>query len=255
MERCSVCGEQRRNGARFCTTCGNRFATEETTGSVAPDTVAEAPPDAAAADPTLAGWPAPPPDTASPWASPAADSDGWPAPPVAPATETEPEGLTWAEIAATAMTRPKRTTPPATQAPEAALVEEFDAIDAEAISAEAPESPENDVLRERARTLLAELREVVDGLVGVPPPFSREDLASELEIALTRPATLEGDALSDLRAAATAAQERPRDLDTLTALTAQADTILALLVGYERTTAGIERALDTVRESTPPGGG
>ncbi|MCA9877884.1 MAG: hypothetical protein KC442_08880, partial [Thermomicrobiales bacterium] len=177
MERCSVCGEQRRNGARFCTTCGYRFATEETANSSAPETQADAPPVAAAADLALAGWPAPPPDTGSPWASPAADADSWPAPPAAATTETEPQGLTWAEIAATALTRPSRATRPDAEAAEPALADDFDAIDAQDPATGAPDDSGDELLRQRARALLTELREVVDGLVGVAPPFSRDDLA------------------------------------------------------------------------------
>jgi hypothetical protein len=136
---------------------------------------------------------------------------------------------------------------------------EVDAAAFEEIDDTGSDSATSDVqadaaLRQRARALMGELREVIDGLTS-DSSLTGEELAGDLEISLTRPAALDGDVLSDLRAAAESAQERPRDLDTLTALTAQADTILALIVAYERAAAGIERALVSIRgEPDDPAG-
>src|SRR5689334_7143613 len=83
MEVCPVCGEQRRNSARFCTTCGHRFATDEIAAATATTTLADGSVNGLeAADPVIAGWPAPAaPVEASPWAPPLESSAGWPASP------------------------------------------------------------------------------------------------------------------------------------------------------------------------------
>ncbi|MFT4040566.1 MAG: hypothetical protein QM692_20465 [Thermomicrobiales bacterium] len=176
-----------------------------------------------------------------------ASSGGWPAPPSDP--NPDDEGLTWAEIAASAITRPKPAPVAAVieveEAPVVA-VEEFSVDDVD----ETADSEIASALRARARSLADELRTVIDELTGAST-VDRDLLAQELRNALSRPAALEGDALSNLQAAAEAAQERPRDLDTLTALTAHAGAIMALIVGYERATAGIERVLDSVSTTEP----
>jgi hypothetical protein len=124
--------------------------------------------------------------------------------------------------------------------------EDFAVIDEVDRDFDPGEQGNDDLLRQRARALLQELQEILEGLTS-DPSTADDELARELEVSLTRPVALEGDAITDLRAAAEAAQARPRDLDTITALTAQADTILALIVGHERMTAGIERAIESLR--------
>ena len=250
MEVCPVCGDQRRNSARFCTTCGHRFATDEIENApLDPSPVSTNLDFHDSADPVISGWPAPTsPMASSPWAPSAAESGGWPAPPVEPPADSNATDVTWAEVAATALHGTR--SPQAAAAPEAtgesreafAVVEDFPPDFAPG------EERNDDFLRQRARVLLQELQETLEGLTGAPAT-ANDDLAGELEISLTQPAALEGEAITDLRAAAEAAQSRPRDLDTITALTAQADTILALIVGYERTTAGIERAIARLREN------
>ena len=250
MEVCPVCGEQRRNSARFCTTCGHRFATDEIANvpvpPVTPDVNLEP---HTSTDPVISGWPAPAPQaTASPWAPSADERNGWPAPPADAEGESDTTEVTWADVAAKALGAPRQSQPMAVIATESHDVVEFEEIDD--ADAESPEddAQNDDLLRQRARALLTELRDVIDGLT-TDTPAAVDELASDLEISLTRPTALEGEALSDLRAAAESAQERPRDLDTLTALTAQADTILALIVAYERASAGIERAIASIRHA------
>lgn len=248
MEVCPVCGEQRRNNARFCTTCGHRFATDEIENTpLAPSPVTAGLGFKDSADPVISGWPAPAAQvTNSPWAPPAEEKSGWPAPPTGPAAFSEVPEVTRAEAAQASVSEFNQPPSPAESsisdqvAEEIVIAETFDADD----SLEIQQSQAH--LRLRARTLLQELQETLDGLTGAPSSVDNT-IASALEISLIRPAALEGDAIADLRAAAEAAQTRPRDLDTLTALTAQADTIQALIVGYERTTAGIERAINGLR--------
>lgn len=251
MEVCPVCGDQRRNSARFCTTCGHRFATDEIENAPAtPPTVSAGLDFHDSADPVISGWPAlASPMASSPWAPASAETGGWPAPPVEPPASSESTDVTWADIAATALSRTRAPQPVAAEPTPTETIEVF-AI-AEEIDPEPgmSEQRNDDHLRQRARALLQELQETLEGLTGAPSTVN-DDLAGELEISLTRPAVLEGEAIADLHAAAEAAQSRPRDLDTITALTAQADTILALIVGYERTTAGIERAIERLRENS-----
>ncbi len=248
MEVCPVCGEQRRDSARFCTTCGHRFATDEIVSApFLPAAPATEPEPDDSSDPVISGWPAPAsPVAASPWAPSPEDRGGWPAPPAAGEENSDASEVTWAEVAATAFSAPSHAHPVTGSLPESDAIAEFEAMDyVDAVPAQF-DVKDNDLLRQRARSLMDELGEVIEGLTG-EASTANDDLASELEISLTRPAALEGDALSDLLAAAESAQARPRDLDTLTALTAQAETILAVIVGYERATAGIERAIASLR--------
>lgn len=248
MEVCPVCGEQRRNSARFCTTCGHRFATDEIANTPVPPATPEVNPEPLiSTDPVISGWPAPSPDAApSPWAPPAGASGGWPAPPAATVETSNSTEVTWAEVAATALRAPRIAQPVAVAATESDDFVEFEAIDDADPEPSESDAKNDDVLRQRARALMNELREVIDGLTS-ESSSARKDLAGDLEISLTRPAALDGESLADLRAAAESAQDRPRDLDTLTALTAQADTIVALIVAYERASAGIERAIESIR--------
>jgi hypothetical protein len=248
MEVCPVCGEQRRNSARFCTTCGHRFATDEMATTQSPPATLEMtnnPDDVA--DPVITGWPAPSSQSAaSPWAPSGDERGGWPEPPAAPDAMSDSSEVTWADIAATALSSPKHARKEAVLPADNDTVGEFEAIDEVDAETTQTDARSDALLRDRARSLMSELHEVIEGLTGQSSSVS-DDLASELEIALTRPAALDGDALADLLAAAESAQDRPRDLDTLTALTAQADTILALIVAYERASAGIERAIESIR--------
>ncbi|MDQ2655422.1 MAG: hypothetical protein M3Z20_20525 [Chloroflexota bacterium] len=248
MEVCPVCGEQRRNSARFCTTCGHRFAADEMANTQSPPAIPDVNPGPHdGAEPEISGWPAAAPRAeASPWAPSVKDGGGWPALPIEPEANSDATDVTWADVAASAFSSPKHVRK-ATELPaESDAEDEFESItevDAETAQTDAGH---DDLLRERARTLVSELGEVIEGLTGHSSSAS-DDLASDLEISLTRPAALDGEALADLRAAAESAQDRPRDLDTLTALTAQSDTILALIVAYERASAGIERAIESIR--------
>ena len=250
MEACPVCGEQRRNSARFCTTCGHRFATDEIVNAPAPQAPSEPGPEPGdIADPVISGWPAPGLQaTASPWARSTEERGGWPAPPVDSASSSDLSEVTWAEVAATALGAPRQAQQAAPAAIDTASDDdiEFEVTDDVDPGLTASNASHDQELRQRARALMTELRDVIDSLTGESPVASAE-LASDLEISLTRPAALEGEALAELRAAAESAQERPRDLDTLTALTAQAGSILALIVAYERAAAGIERALENIR--------
>ena len=250
MEVCPVCGEQRRNSARFCTTCGHRFSSDEIANATLPVATPDSNHDQhETADPVISGWPAPSSETAvSPWAPAPAGTGGWPAPPADPDADAASTDVTWAEVAATALSSQRYARPVSNEQAES---DAFEVLDDEDLDAARPDTSASDQLRHHARSLMIELGEVIDGLTG-DGPSPGHDLANELEISLIRPAALDGEALSDLRAAAESAQDRPRDLDTLTALTAQAETILALVVGYERATAGIERAIETLRGQPVP---
>ena len=100
MEVCPVCGEQRRNSARFCTTCGHRFATDEIVNAPVPPVTPDATTETGASDdPLISGWPAPAPRQQRrpglpPQAAPAA---GPPLPPQQMNQTTRPmsPGPTW----------------------------------------------------------------------------------------------------------------------------------------------------------------
>lgn len=250
MEVCPVCGEQRRNSARFCTTCGHRFAADEIAGTPDPDLPPTQPASLDtqdSSDQVISGWPAPSATvSASPWAAPVEDRGGWPAPPPATEAVAASTEVTWADVAATALGSPAERQAQNDFSLQETTFETFEVEDDDSVDSAAVDAQNGDALRQRARTLMRELQDVIEGLTG-ETSLAGEELASELQISLTQPAGLEGDSLADLRIAAESAQERPRDLDTLTALTAQADTILALIVGYERATAGIERAIESLR--------
>ena len=250
MEVCPVCGEQRRNSARFCTTCGHRFATNEIADTPAPPAPVSANPLSPAsgddAGPMISGWPAPSAEpAASPWAPQADNRGSWPAPPEEPTPGDAQSEVTWADVAASAFVSASQPQTADNQPQGLSPDDDFEVT--EDSDLEEVQADSRDVeLRQRARALVSELQEVLESLTG-GSAAANSNLVAELEISLTRPAALEGDALADLSAAAEAAQERPRDLDTITALTAQAETILAVIVGYERATAGIERALASLR--------
>jgi hypothetical protein len=247
MEVCPVCGDQRRNSARFCTTCGHRFIADEIENTpLVPSSVSASLDVPESADPVISGWPAPTaPAASSPWAPPAA-AGGWPSPPAAAPASNDSTEVTWAEVAATALGGNRLPEPVAAAPTSSEPFDELAVIDDMDADAALSDQRNDVLLRQRARALLQELQETLEGLTG-SSSTANDDLAGELEISLTRPAALDGDAIADLRAAAEGAHSRPRDLDSLTALTAQADTVLALIVGYERTTAGIERAIESLR--------
>ena len=112
MEVCPVCGEQRRDNARFCTTCGHRFMVEELLAEpLSPASTAVRHELSSADIPVVPGWPAPATSAdTSPWAPSSSDRGGWPAPP----EEAAPSDLlevTWAEIAANALRSSRRAQP------------------------------------------------------------------------------------------------------------------------------------------------
>jgi hypothetical protein len=99
---------------------------------------------------------------------------------------------------------------------------------------------------ERARSLVEELRETI-AAIPEGSPADIDGVISDLEVAATHPAALPADDLAALREALFTARERPRDLDTLLDLTQRLDAMIALVIGYDRALAAIERSLDTLR--------
>lgn len=270
MERCPNCGQLSRLGAKFCTICGQKLGEEEGVAiavvevSSAPETADDPSVDSNGSAETVSSWPAPlstePAAAAPAWAPPAngavsdeppeheeaVNGEGWPSTwstqgpavwPAPPATD--------AEIALESSAVAPEEREPATELEaEAGNAEEDIAGEtAEVVSADAEK---NARARERAAQLLDELRETLATLSGENPrDFS--GVISELEVAVTPPGAIGAEELSELREALLKARERPRDLDTIVDLTGRIDSLVALVIAYDRTIAAIERSLEVLR--------
>ena len=249
MERCPNCGVSARPGAKFCTTCGYRFAGDDASDSMGgpdeePATAEASNGDANSAGEASNGWPAAAaPESSQPgsgWgfaaesstvnteetsadeppssAWPAAPADPWPAPP-----SNETARHDWREFAAETVV--------------------FEAVD-DAVSEKV--DAETEATHTRALRLVDELRGAIT-LLGQGSWPEVGGVISDLEVALTPPAALQADDLSALREALQTARERPRDLDAIVGLTQRLDTIAALVIAYDRAIAAIERSLDVLR--------
>jgi hypothetical protein len=256
MESCPNCGTPARPGAKFCTTCGFRFPGDASAGesghehtTVATAATSDEEPGlfpGAAAD----GWPTPPPpaETASggweepsaalttasaetdetievaaasePWTAGSVDS--WPARPAVTVADP-PLGETEPQLGEDTETQP---------------VDSFDAAgDNQADTTDAVA---------RAMHLLDELRQTISE-IGPSGAVDLSGVISDLEVAVNPPGAMATDDVAELRDALVAARERPRDVDTILDLTTRIDTMLALVIAYDRTIAAIERSLDTLR--------
>lgn len=235
MERCPHCGQLSREGAKFCTSCGQRIADavgdmpspapdvessadvdwptppaaeEMSTLSAQPDTEepapAETPPGEIAEEPSFGGWPT----AGAPWP-----------------TVTEPRDPTHASLAVEEPEIEKAT---------------------EELEIGEPAAPVSGDARLRAVFLLDELREAI-AAIGGEAPRDLSGVVSELEVAVTPPGAIGHEELNDLREALLRARERPRDLDTILDLTGRIDALVALTIAYDRTVAAIERALETLK--------
>lgn len=101
--------------------------------------------------------------------------------------------------------------------------------------------------RDQALALLDELRRAISAISGDEPPMDLSGVIEELEVAGTPPGAIGSDDLADLRDALLAARERPRDIDTMVALTSRLDAMVSLIFAYDRAIAAIERSLETLR--------
>lgn len=257
MERCPNCGTPARPGAKFCTTCGARFAESDETTSVLPETEAprtetpasESEPESSA---ETSDWPASPGDNG------AATPSGWGAP--RPDAESPEPGQsdeivdvvasTWGTIAPATWPTPPE---PATETGvEPTLASSFaPPRDREANETASPDVGERESTARRARAeaneLLDRLRETIARLGGAED-HELEDVIAELEVAVTPPGAIAPDAVAELREALLTARERPRDVDTMVDLSRRLDAIVALAFAYDRAVAAIERALEILRE-------
>lgn len=257
MERCPNCGTPARPGAKFCTTCGARFAEPDETAATPP--VTEAPETTVAAnepEPEIStetsGWPAPP-SSAS-----ASTPSGWGSAPIneeSPQSEQSDEIVevvagTWVAPATTSWPSPpgESTEPEAESEPDSVFAPPRDrgAIAATTTDAHEAESPAEST-RAEANELLDRLREAIARL-GDKDDSELEDVIAELEVAVTPPGAMPPDSVADLREALLSARERPRDIDTMVDLSRRLDAIVALAFAYDRAIAAIERALAILRE-------
>lgn len=97
----------------------------------------------------------------------------------------------------------------------------------------------------RAAALVDELRDLLPLLAAAPAPDA-EAVARDLDEALASD-PLPTDDLARLRDAAATARDRPRDLDALVALAAEAPLLLALLARHDRLAAAADRARAALR--------
>jgi hypothetical protein len=249
MERCPNCGTDVREGSKFCTICGQRFADGGSETLAHPPEPESAPAASGAdqdalADHAMAAWPVfAPADEPMPegwsWQAtvtpPATDDDGESE--TAPSAESEAniEVDPWAPGSARAL--------PEEPASASATPERLPARDQ---ATGVPAGPDPVELVDRASQMLSELREVL----AVSPNAPIRDLSgviSELEVAVTPPGAMPPDQLGALRDALLAARARPRDLDTIVDLTSRIDAMVSLVIAYDRATAAIERTLDVLR--------
>jgi hypothetical protein len=253
MERCPHCGTPGRPGAKFCTTCGYEFVSGASGAEAgeSSDAASPAPEEVqttgdSGAD---AGWPSAPTDAANgdnlwapareigptavseddedervanPWTATGANT--WPSGPSAS------DGAPDAEQPAIAVAMPPEPAP---------VAETADAVDVDAVDA-------SDA-RIRAEGLLDELRAVITSMSDAE--IDLDGVISDLEVALEPPGVLRGEGLTELREALLNARERPRDVDTLVDMTHRVDAVMALMIGYDRAIAAIERSLNALRRT------
>jgi hypothetical protein len=254
MERCPHCGTPGRPGAKFCTTCGYEFVSEAS-DEVARESIDVASPvseevQTAPDSDANAGWPSAPADAAngdSVWA-PSRESGT-----VASAEDNGDKGNTsaenpwsatgantWPSINSESDDVPDAESPAIAvamshePAPVAAMLDAVDEVDASNA-------------RARAERLLDELRAEIAAMTG--PEIDLDGVISDLEVALEPPGVLRGEGLTELREALLTVRERPRDVDTLLDLTRRVDAVMALMIGYDRAIAAIERSLNALRRT------
>jgi hypothetical protein len=159
---------------------------------------------------------------ANPWSATGANT--WPSVP------SESDGVPVAEQPVIAVAIPPEPAP---------VAETADAVAVDAVNA-------SDA-RIRAEGLLDELRAVIASMSGAEIDLA--GVISDLEVALEPPGVLRGEGLTELREALLNARERPRDVDTLIDMTRRVDAVMALMIGYDRAIAAIERSLNALRRT------
>jgi hypothetical protein len=274
MERCPHCGAAGRSGAKFCTTCGFRFVSEE---SAAMDQEPEHQDDQGQAEGSghepsgpkdvegnssagfnatglIAGWPAPP----SRGEETGGASSGWPTPSAnVPelAEAADPVSGDWAREASQPWSARSAYVAQAvsTNGESGGRNDGFWQPAATNASAAVAASPDPFSALDRAAHLLDELR----GVIATLGARSNEDLTgaiSDLEVAVNPPGALGAEERAELREVLLRARERPRDLDTVLELSQRIDGVVALMFAYDRAIAAIERSLEVLRRdpSTTP---
>ncbi|MFM9108147.1 MAG: zinc-ribbon domain-containing protein [Chloroflexota bacterium] len=101
--------------------------------------------------------------------------------------------------------------------------------------------------RVRAAELLTELRDLLP-LLSNPSGADPAALAAALEAGIAA----DHERWGDLRAVMEAARDRPRDVETVLALSQQVDSVLALIDRHEQLTAAVRRAARQLRGQTGP---
>jgi hypothetical protein len=99
--------------------------------------------------------------------------------------------------------------------------------------------------------LLDQLRDAI-GQIDLATSPDLSGVISDLEVAVTPPGALPPDEVAELREAVFTARERPRDIDTIVDLTKRIDTLVALVIAYDRAIAAIERSLAALKRAEPP---
>jgi hypothetical protein len=98
--------------------------------------------------------------------------------------------------------------------------------------------------------LLDQLRDAI-GQIDLATSPDLSGVISDLEVAVTPPGALPADEVAELREALFTARERPRDIDTIVDLTKRIDTLVALVIAYDRAIAAIERSLAALKRAEP----
>jgi len=256
MESCPNCGTPARPGAKFCTTCGFRFpgdASDVESGhehtTVATTSTSDNEPGlfpGAATD----GWPTPPPPAET-------DLGGWEEPSGALTTESvETDETIEVDAASESWTAGAVDSWPARPAvvvadappgePEPQPGEDTETLRVVSFDSADDNQTETADAVARAMHLLHELRQTI-AEIGSSGAVDLSGVISDLEVAVNPPGAMAADDVAELRDALVAARERPRDVDTILDLTTRIDTMLALVIAYDRTIAAIERSLDTLR--------
>ncbi|MDQ3692023.1 MAG: zinc ribbon domain-containing protein [Chloroflexota bacterium] len=287
MERCPNCGAPARPGAKFCTTCGYRLpaitATEPpaddggtaSTGAASswplPPASATADSSASSADDTLdreAGsdevitMPAPAPE---PDGDPDAETAGDPEPADGSSTDSVLSS-SWPSPA------PPRSDPWATtndasdetgtdDEAEVSVTEEYVVVPAPASQYEGwsaavveevvPEPAGGGTTIARAIALVDELRLLLPALATGAGAGSDGSVVSEFEAILATSEETSGDRRA-LRDALNHARDNPRDIQTILALSQQADAAITLLDEHDRLVAAVHQALSSLKPK-PPG--
>ena len=255
MEACPNCGQPVREGARFCTSCGYRITVDE--GDVA---ATAGPPESDAtgvssignekAVEPVAGWPES--DIGQRWADAA-----WAKPSTDVTTTDEAQAGERAAEEATSVwgasglsTWPMPPADAVSSTPSSAVNGSAGSsqpgAEASVLSPLIDDQAESERARQRASSLLEELRETIAAIAGADA-VDLSGVIAELEVAVTPPGAIGPEELSELRDALLAARDRPRDLDTIIDLTGRLEAIIALTFAYDRAIAAIERSLEVLR--------